>query len=404
MTADPEFDRRAREWLEDGPVQAADPVLYATLVAVHSTPQQRRQTLGRFAVLITTPRLVAAAAVVVLVVGGAVGISALRAPNGVVAQPSPNASAGSSAAAATARPTPAAAVFVDTNTYVFAMHPGYASPGTDASPSWLEIAGPDAPYGRELKIDVEGGADRPAWSPDGAQLAFVSTTATGASLWTAAADGTGPRQVATCASPCTFLDWPAWSPDGTKIAYTETDVAKGKSQPSASRIVVLNLAGGKQSVIADGGPDALPNRAAWSPDGARLVYDRVAVDASGRPTGSSLSIVGADGKGDAPIGGLTATAGEPDWSADDVIAFVDGLNIATVPATGGAATKLTSLTATSQQVNRSPRWTPDGRVSFVNEPTNGTNVLMSVAADGTDPAVVFAGGGRIFPDTPAARP
>ena len=33
-----DFDRYAREWLEDGPVQLADPVLDATLVAVHRTP------------------------------------------------------------------------------------------------------------------------------------------------------------------------------------------------------------------------------------------------------------------------------------------------------------------------------------------------------------------------------
>lgn len=404
MTSDPEFDRRAREWLEDGPVQAADPVLYATLAAVHTTPQQRRQTLGRFVVSITTPRLVAAAAVVALLVGGAVGISMLRAPSGVIAQPSPDVSvAPPSPAAASARPTPAAAVFVDTNTYLFAMHPGFANPGTDAPPSWLEVAGPGDPHGRQLTIDVEGGAEDPAWSPDGASIAFASGGASGASLWTAAADGTDPQQVAACAAPCTFVDWPAWSPDGMKIAYTETDVPSGKSQPSAARIVVVMLGDGKRSVIAEGGPDALPDRASWSPDGTRLVYDRVVVDTSGRPTGSTLSIVGADGKGDAPVAGL-GNAGEPDWSKDDVIAFDDGLNILTVPATGGTATKLTSLSTTSQQANRSPRWTPDGRVSYVHEPTNGTNQLMSIAADGTDPAVIFAGGGRVYPDTPAARP
>lgn len=403
MTADPEFDRRAREWLEDGPVQAADPVLHATLAAVHTTPQQHRKSIGRFPVSVTLPRLVAAAAVILLVVGGAFGISALRTPNGVVAQPSPDgSSAPPSAAAASTRPAPA--VFVDPNTYLFAMDPGYASPGTDAPPSWLQLVSPSDPHGHELAIGVDGGARDPAWSPDGTQIAFTSGTQGEGSVWTAAADGSNPVKVATCSSPCTFVDWPSWSPDGQRLAFTETDVPDGKGQPTEARIVILALAGGDRSVIATGGPDALPNRAGWSPDGRRLVYDRVEVDATGRPIGSSLSIVGSDGTGDAAFQGIAKVAGEPDWSAQDVIAFSDGLNILTMPAAGGTATKITGLSATSQQANRSPRWTPDGRVSFVHEPTNGTNVLMSVAADGTNPAVIFAGGGRVYPDTPVARP
>jgi Tol biopolymer transport system component len=169
-------------------------------------------------------------------------------------------------------------------------------------------------------------------------------------------------------------------------------------------VVVLTLAGGARSVVADGGPDALPSDAGWSPDGTKLIYDRLQVDVTGRPTAASIWTVGVDGTGDAQLAGLPPTAGEPAWSGADVIAFDDGLNIFTVPAAGGTPTKVTNLSATSQQANRSPRWTPDGRISFVHEPTNGTNVLMSVAADGGDPAVIFSSGGRVYPERPAARP
>ena len=103
-------------------------------------------------------------------------------------------------------------------------------------------------------------------------------------------------------------------------------------------------------------------------------------------------------------GRLRRARGEPAWSAADVIAFGDGINILTVPAAGGTPTKVTSLSGPASRPTAAPRWTPDGRISYVHEPTNGTNVLMSVAADGSDPAVIFAGGGRVYPDKPAARP
>ena len=136
----------------------------------------------------------------------------------------------------------------------------------------------------------------------------------------------------------------------------------------------------------------------------KLVYDRIQLDATGKSTASSVWTIGADGTGDTEMTGLPPTAGEPAWSGADVIAFGDGINIFTVPAGGGTPTKITNLSATSQQANRSPLWTPDGRISYVHEPTNGTNVLMSIAADGSDPAVVFSGGGRVYPDRPVARP
>ena len=251
---------------------------------------------------------------------------------------------------------------------------------------------------------MDGDLDMPAWSPDGTRIAFVARSAGSTGLWTAASDGSGATSVATCKGTCTSIDYPAWSPDGTRIVFTETDIPQDAARPTAARLVVLTLKGGDRTVAAEGGPDALPDRASWSPDGGRLVFDRVALDAGGHPTGSALSIIGVDGSDETPIHGLAATPHEPSWSAADVIAFDDGLNVYTVPAAGGTATKVTSLSTTSQQANVQPGWTPDGRVVYVHQPTNGTNVVMSVAPDGSDQAIVFSGGGRVYPGSPAARP
>ena len=184
--------------------------------------------------------------------------------------------------------------------------------------------------------------------------------------------------------------------------FTETDIPQDAARPTAARLVVLTLKGGDRTVAAEGGPDALPDRASWSPDGGRLVFDRVALDAGGHPTGAALSTIGVDGSGETPIHGLAANAAEPSWSAADVIAFDDGLNVYTVPAAGGTATQVTNLSTTSQQANAQPGWTPDGRVVYVHQPTNGTNVVMSVAPDGSRPGdrVLAVAGGS----TRGARP
>ena len=90
---------------------------------------------------------------------------------------------------------------------------------------------------------------------------------------------------------------------------------------------------------AEGGPDALPDRASWSPDGGRLVFDRVALDAGGHPTGSALSIIGVDGSDETPIHGLAANAAEPSWSAAGRHRVRRRPEVYTVPAAGGTATR-----------------------------------------------------------------
>lgn len=64
---------------------------------------------------------------------------------------------------------------------------------------------------------VPGGANRPAWSPDGARILFDSRE----SLWTVNTDGTGLHQVLAPAPPATDA-FGAWSSDGSRIAFMST--------------------------------------------------------------------------------------------------------------------------------------------------------------------------------------
>src|SRR5437899_649329 len=69
-----------------------------------------------------------------------------------------------------------------------------------------------------VRLTTSAGYDaEPAWSPDGANIAFVSQRDGDAEVYVMNADGTGVVRRTT--RPTNALD-PAWSPDGAKIAFT----------------------------------------------------------------------------------------------------------------------------------------------------------------------------------------
>jgi hypothetical protein len=70
---------------------------------------------------------------------------------------------------------------------------------------------------------LTGGSDvdrYPAWSPDGATIAFSRDTNGAFEIFVMDADGANLRQLTT--DNARFEESPAWSPDGRRIAYTST--------------------------------------------------------------------------------------------------------------------------------------------------------------------------------------
>jgi serine/threonine protein kinase/Tol biopolymer transport system component len=119
---------------------------------------------------------------------------------------------------------------------------------------------------------MEKGACQPSWSPDGAQLVFISpclgradffeTIYNESSLYTINADGTGLKQL----TPSPGSDFePAWSPDGTRIAFTS--VRGGYRQIYSLDVETLDvtLMTSTTSVIESSQPS-------WSPDGTKIAY------------------------------------------------------------------------------------------------------------------------------------
>jgi Tol biopolymer transport system component len=114
-----------------------------------------------------------------------------------------------------------------------------------------------------VKLNIVGprSASQPAWSPDGARIAFVCQWPAYTDLCIANADGTGAVHLNDDAE----LDQePAWSPDGKRLAFARYPV--GRSDDASAEVAVMDLATRQITLLGNGADPA------WSPDGAKLVF------------------------------------------------------------------------------------------------------------------------------------
>lgn len=119
---------------------------------------------------------------------------------------------------------------------------------------------------------IENGACQPSWSPDGAQLVFISPCLRRAdfienayadtSLFLINADGTGLQQLTNI--PGADFE-PAWSPDDNRIAFTS--IRDGNKQ-----IYVLELDSLAVTRLTELDANNESSQPAWSPDGKQIAY------------------------------------------------------------------------------------------------------------------------------------
>src|SRR5262249_43001268 len=126
-----------------------------------------------------------------------------------------------------------------------------------------------SPHGRAIFVaDADGSNERevnpgpafdPAWSPDGAQIAYSD----GSDIFVENLDGSDRRRLTNDGN---YNDVPVWSPDDKWIAFVHYPP---RETMDGSRIPLVRPDGSERVGLAAGngadGPD-------WSPDGTKIVY------------------------------------------------------------------------------------------------------------------------------------
>jgi hypothetical protein len=244
--------------------------------------------------------------------------------------------------------------------------------------------------------------DDPAWSPDGAWIALTGYRHCGRydALWcpgeiyVMSASGSGePRRLTQGASQGRTSDAPAWSPDGARLAFSTWDELGG------FHLYLVRPDGSELASLGDlRGIDP-----AWSPDGSRIAF--AAVDDAGR---WSIYISGADGS--APIqvthpAQLPIPGGDsrPSWSSDGRrLAFqrtwtlTDGSVYCQVLVMDSDGSNVTQISHDLFCAS-APAWSPDGaRIAFLGAVgMTGAGIWLS-EPDGSNAVLL-----RVLPSWPS---
>jgi hypothetical protein len=295
MTMHTDVDRLLGPVLEDDGPQSLPPGLVEAALTEARAVGQRRplvRWLDRLAWPAPAPAGTGGRAVVVVAVGavavamfGAIISGGQPAPPPVSGSPSvPPSSAPPSPSPSASRP-----VVGDDEPWISLIAQTGAGYG-------VHFVRPDGSDLHRWAAAIPGTQEHPDWSPDGRQLVIDTLDGAGVrDLWIADADGTDARRVIDCVDPCKGVDEPAWSPDGASIAFQRIIV--GDLGTLTSTLEILDVATETTRVVL-----TMPTRQAllaprWAPDGRRLVVEVVRLPEDSflvDPDGGAIGIVDLD--------------------------------------------------------------------------------------------------------------
>jgi Tol biopolymer transport system component len=295
--------------------------------------------------------------------------------------------------------------------------PGMASPTAASVARWVVFQG--AHSLDKVRRDGTGSAPlfaggappapaHPDVSPDGSRVVFQAGVDGTWEIWIATIDGSGARVLVHCVTPCINLDAPAWSPDGAEVAFSRLD-EHGDELPSSLDVVDVETGVVRTVSTTKSGLALAEPR--WSPDGRSLVAtleDHREADGKlqEHPVSSRLVILRLDAPADLVF--LTPSgrdASYPDWHpADSRILFEAGRGI-WWDDIGAAASSLFVINADgsgersiiepgpNDPVVWMPTWTADGEAVLATSTTRGDqeSQLVLVGLDGSEQRLGIGG-------------
>ena len=195
-----------------------------------------------------------------------------------------------------------------------------AAPGIEWFPSlspdgrWVVYAG-DAAGNRDIYLQSTTGQtpinltkdsvdddDQPAFSPDGERIAFRSNRE-GGGIFVMGRTGEAVRRVTRAGFK------PAWSPDGLQLAYaTESVDVNPQNALGRSELWVVHVNGGEPRRLTD----VDGTQPSWSPNGRRIAY-MTRLDS---PAQLDIRTIPAEGGTPVPVTSSAATDWNPVWSPD----------------------------------------------------------------------------------------
>jgi TolB protein len=143
----------------------------------------------------------------------------------------------------------------------------------------------------------------PQWSPDGQLIAFLSSREGRTRVFVVRPDGTGTRAVSGSADTGEERDI-AWSPDGSALAFA------GRSSRGQARIWKVLMDGSAPVPLTDGA--SKDDQPAWSPDGKYLAY---VSENAGNPSNGDIALMRADGSGKTMLTRAPGADWLPRWLA-----------------------------------------------------------------------------------------
>jgi len=208
---------------------------------------------------------------------------------------------------------------------------------------------------------------RPVWSPDGAELVFMSDRTLDWELYTMHLDGSGLTRLTS------HLGWDGYaslSGDGGAIAYDRRD--------DAFVIVVRDLASGREQLLVS--EEGFAGSARWLPGDRELVF------VSSRDGNRNIVRIQRDGSGRRNVTDTPEDEHDPAPSPDGrrLLMAVNlgdrGSALDLMELDGGVRTRL----VTSSGYLYGTAWSPDGRWITFNTDEDGDQEIFRMRPDGTE--------------------